>query len=715
MADIQIQKRNGKVILFDPQRITNAIFKAVESVGGTDFEQASQLSGLVQDYVILQDKNLIDIEEIQDMIEKVLIEEGHAKTAKSFILYRQKRKEMREAKSSTGVVDDCKLSLNAIKVLKARYLLKDENGKIIESPGDLFKRVAKTVASIEEKYGCDPLIAEKTFCEVMMDLNFLPNSPLLMNAGTKNAQLSSTFVLPIADTTEGVFSTLKNAATIHKRGGGTGFSFSRIRPRGDKVNQTFGAASGPLAFLSIYDNALEKIKQQGKRAGANMAVLRIDHPDILDFITCKESRDLINNFNLSVGITDEFIHALKNSEEYDLINPRNNDIVGRLNAKSTFDLLSTMAWKNGDPGIIFLDRINNKRSNPTPSLGLIETTSSCGEQPLQPYESAILGSINLSNHVTRESSGHDPFIDWEKLKITIHTAVHFLDNATDINEFHLPEIAQRVRKTRKIGLGVMGFADMLIKLRIAYNSSEAFNTADQVMQFIDNEARKASCKLAKTRGVFPYFEESILKNYGEEFHTRNATRTTISPTGTLSIIASCSPSIEPLFALSYLRKTAQFEMLEVNPLFEEVAKEEGFYSEDLLRKIALSGTLKDIDEVPNHIKEIFVTAMDLSPETHVAMQAAFQKHVDAAVSKTVNFPYSATVEDVKKVFELAYDLGCKGITIYRDGSRTMQVLTSFKREYVKEQKNEPKDEDKETFVYSSNNAPTIHKKLHTFR
>ncbi len=714
MTTKKIRKRTGEIVAFDANRITSAITKAVESVGGRDYETADQLSGLVQDYITLQDKEEYDVEEIQDIIEKVLIEEGHAKTAKSFILYRHKRKEMRQVKSSTGVIDDCKLSLNAIKILKARYLLRDSTGKIIESPGDLFRRCARVVAAVEERYGGDTQKTQKEFCELMMDLNFLPNTPLLMNAGTETQQISATFVLPVPDTTEGIFNTLKNAATIHKRGGGTGFSFSRIRPRGDKVDQTYGAASGPLAFLSIYDKALEKIKQRARRAGANMAVLRVDHPDILDFITCKESRDTINNFNLSVGITDEFMHALREGKEYNLINPRNNDVIGRLNAKSTFDLLATMAWKNGDPGIIFLDRINNKRSNPTPSLGLIKTTSSCGEQPLLPYESAILGSINLSNHVSRELAGHAPFIDWDKLKRTVQTAVHFLDNATDINEFHLPEIAERVRKTRKIGLGIMGWADMLIKLRIPYSSSEAIKTAEQIMQYIDNEARRTSCSLAKKRGVFPYFEESVFKHSQEEFRTRNATRTTISPTGTTSIIASCSPSIEPLFALSYLRKTSQFEMLEVNPLFEEVAKEEGFYSEELLRKIALSGSLKGINEVPDHIKDIFVTAMDLSPQTHVSMQAAFQKHIDSAVSKTVNFSYSATIEDVKKVFMLAYDMGCKGITIYRDGSRSMQVLTSFNREFVKEQKDE-EEEEKETFIFKSTHTPTIHKKLHTFQ
>jgi ribonucleoside-diphosphate reductase alpha chain len=671
----KVRKRTGEIVDFEPERINEAIYKALESVGEENEGLARALSGLVQDYLRLMNQDLIDIETVQDTIEKVLMEEGHIGTAKSFILYRQKRKEFREAKSSAGIVDDCKLGINAFKVLEARYLQKNEHGKTTETPKELFERVASAVAAVEAKYNANVEEAKDKFLKMMTNLEFLPNSPCLMNAGTDNGQISSVFSLPIEDSTESIFNALKNAAVIHRRGGGTGFSFSKIRPRADVVNKMQGVASGPISFLKIFDLAIGEIKQGGKRSGANMAILRIDHPDILDFITCKESHNTITNYNLSVGITDKFLEALQKEENYNLINPRNGEVVGQLNAKRTLDLLATMAWKNGDPGIVFLDRINSPRSNPCPQSGLIETTSPCGEQPLLPYESVILSSINLSIHVIKDSEKNILEIDWRRLRKTVHNAIHFLDNATEINKVPLHETSEIIKRNRKVGLGVMGWADLLIKLKMAYNSPEAIETADAVMKFINNEARAASCELAKVRGVFPNFYGSVYDNGKEYYRVRNAARTTISPTGTISIISSCSSSIEPLFALSYLRKTSQFEMLEVNPLFEEIAKEEGFYNEDLMRKIAQAGSVQDIPEIPEHIKKIFLTAMDLTPEDHVRMQATFQKHVDNAVSKTVNFPYYATVEDVRQVFLLAYQLGCKGITIYRDGSKDMQVLS----------------------------------------
>jgi len=671
----KVRNRNGELIDFDPEKITSAIFKAIQSVGGNDYQSAQELSGLVQDYLYISNQEIIDLETVQNTIEKVLIEEGQAETAKSFILYRQKRKEVREAKTRAGIVDDCKLGINAFKVIEARYLLKDENGRTVETPKEMFERVANHIASAEIHFGGNVDDAKEKFLRMMTSLEFMPNSPLLMNAGTENGQLSSVFSLPLDDTTEGIFTSLKHAAIIHQRGGGTGFSFSKIRPRGDVVNKMHGVASGPLAFLKIFDKAIGEIKQGGKRSGANMAILRVDHPDILDFITCKESQDIITNYNLSVGITDHFMEALQKSENYELINPRNGNVVGQLNAKRTLDLIATMAWKNGDPGIVFMDRINNPRSNPTPKLGDIETTSPCGEQPLLPYESVILGSINLANHVIKDLEKNAMVIDWHKLKRTVHNAVHFLDNATEFNVVPLAETAKIINGNRKIGLGVMGWADLLIKMKVPYNTEEAIETADKVMRLINDEARAASCNLAKKRGIFPNYHGSVYDNNQEFYRLRNASRTTISPTGTISIISSCSPSIEPLFALSYLRKTAQFEMLEINPLFEQIAKEEGFYNEDLMRNIAQQGSVQNIDEVPDNVKKIFLTAMDLTPEEHVKMQATFQKHVDNAVSKTVNFPYYATVEDVREVFLLAYELGCKGITIYRDGSKDGQVLS----------------------------------------
>ncbi len=675
----KIEKRDGKIIDFNPEKITTAIFKAAQSVGGEDYEMAKQLSGLVQDYLYIMEKEVVHVEEIQDLIEKVLIEEGHAKTAKSFILYRQKRKELREAKSFAGIVDDWKISLNALKILQGRYLQRDENGTIFESPKELLGRVCKHIAQAEKTFGGDEsavAAAQEKFFQLLCSLRFLPNSPLLMNAGTKEKLLSAIVALPIEDSVRSIYKTLSDAALYHQRGAGTGFSFSSLRPRGDIVNNTFGVANGPLEFLKVYDKALSKIKQRGRRPGANMAILRIDHPDILDFITCKERRDIITNFNLSVGITSTFMEAVKKNENYNVVNPRSGEVIGQLNAKRTFDLIATMAWKNGDPGIVFLDRLNNERSNPTPGIGKVETTSPCGEQALLPYESVVLGSINLSLHTIKDSEKKKYVIDWNKLKNTVHAAVHFLDNATEMNEFPLEESKKLVKGNRKIGLGVMGFADLLIKMRVAYNSSEALQLADAIMRFVNEEAQAASRSLAVGRGVFPNIYNSLYESAESFQQMRNASRTTISPTGTISLLAGCSQSIEPLYALSYLRKTPQFEMLEVNPLFEEIAKEEGFYNEALLRKISRRGSIQNMEEIPLEIRKIFVTAMDLSPEDHVRVQAAFQKHVDNAVSKTVNFPYYATVEDVAEVFMLAYELGCKGITIYRDGSHDGQVLTS---------------------------------------
>ncbi|MBT3298191.1 adenosylcobalamin-dependent ribonucleoside-diphosphate reductase [archaeon] len=673
---IKIKKRTGEVIDYDPGKITTAIYKAILSTGEKNENLASELAGLVQDYIFLMEEEAINVEIVQDLIEKILMEEGHSKVAKSFILYRQKRKELRDVKASSGVIDDCKLGINSFKIIETRYLNRDKTGKIIETPKGMFERVASHIALAEEQFGGDYEVVKEKFLNLMLNLEFLPNSPMLMNAGNINGQLSSVFCLPIKDSTESIFNALKDAAIIHQRGGGTGFSFSRIRPRADRVNNLLRVSSGPLAFLKIYDKALSEIKQGGRRAGANMAILRVDHPDILDFITCKESQEVITNFNLSIGLTNRFMEALQNEQNYDLINPRDNKPIGQLNAKRTLDLISTMAWKNGDPGIVFLDRMNNERSNPTPKLGIIETTSPCGEQPMLPYESVILGSINLSKHIIQGEEINRTEVYWDKLKGTVHSAVHFMDNAIEANNFHLTKTRNIVKGNRKFGLGIMGWADMLVKLKIPYNSQEALNYADTVMKFINDEARAASCDLAKKRGIFPNFEGSLYDNNNEYHRVRNATKTAISPTGTLSIIASCSPSIEPLFALSYLRKTSQYELLEVNPLFEKVAREEGFYDEDLMKNIAKAGSLQNVEGIPKHIKRIFLTSMDLSPEEHVRMQAAFQRHVDGAISKTVNIPYYSTVEDVKEIFLLAYKLGCKGITIYRDGSKDLQVLNS---------------------------------------
>ncbi len=572
------------------------------------------------------------------------------------------------------------LSSSSLKVLEKRYLKKDKEGRVTESPEDLFRRVARAVASVESRYGkaeTDASILEDRFYHLITSLKFLPNSPTLMNAGRRLGQLSACFVLPVEDSMDSIFEAVKNAALIHKSGGGTGFSFSKLRPNGDIVGSTKGVSSGPISFMTVFDSATEAIKQGGTRRGANMGILSVDHPDIMDFISAKDNSSQLNNFNLSVGLTDVFMKALKENGEYDLINPHNQKPVRKLMARDVFDSIVNHAWKNGEPGIIFMDRIN--QYNPTPAAGNIESTNPCGEQPLLPYESCNLGSINLSKFVNQSiAAGTDEDIstriDWDALRETVHLAVHFLDNVIDINRYPLDKIEQATKANRKIGLGVMGWADMLIQLGIPYNSVEASNLANDVMKFIQNEGKRQSSFLAVERGVFPNFDESV---YCEKMDLRNATVTTIAPTGTLSILAGCSSGIEPLFAVSFVRNVMEgTKLYEVNPHFEKIARERGFWSKELIEKIAEHGTLQDIEEVPDDVKKAFITAHDISPLDHVRMQAAFQKHVDNAVSKTVNFSHDATKKDVEDVYFLAYGLGCKGVTVYRDGSRDEQVLST---------------------------------------
>jgi len=701
----KIKKRNKKTEDFDPNKITSAIWKAAQSVGGQDQSRSQQLSDQVVKLINekFDQDNIPDVEQVQDLVEKVLIDHGHAKTAKAYILYRQRRRELREAKSMLGVDDDVKLPINSLKVLEGRYLMRDENRQVCETPKQLFQRVAANIASADEKYSDDPAKPTISFYNMMVTREFLPNSPTLMNAGTSIQQLAGCFVLPVEDSMNKIFDSIKYTALIHQSGGGTGFSFSRLRPKGDTVKSTGGIASGPISFMKVFNAATDVVKQGGKRRGANMGILRVDHPDIIDFITAKENESELANFNISVGLTKKFMEAVENDRDFELLNPRSKEPVSSLNARRLFNLIVTMAWKNGEPGIIFLDRLNSPITNPTPNIGEIESTNPCGEQPLLPFESCNLGSINLERHVK------DNQIDWDKLRDTVHRAVHFLDNVIDMNQYPLPQIAEMVKNNRKIGMGVMGWADMLIRLNIPYNSKEAVALAEKTMKFINDEAKIKSVELAKKRGTFPNFKSSTYDTGRPEDAVRNATRTTIAPTGSIGIIAGASSGIEPLFAISFIRKTPQFELLEVNPLFEEIARQRGFYTEELMKKIARKGSIQGIEEIPEDIRKVFVTAMDITPEDHIRMQAAFQKYVDNAVSKTINFPFDATTEEISDAYMLAWKLGCKGITIYRDGSRDLQVLNiergkkPKKPEPVQQPEDEP-EEKTESFTVSEDYA-----------
>jgi ribonucleoside-diphosphate reductase alpha chain len=668
-APTQIRKRDGSVQEFDVNKIEQAVYKALAATGTDDRRLAAELAAGVVESLSARLEPVPSVEEVQDIVEEVLMTRGRVNAAKAYILYRQQRSEVRRLKGIIGVKDDLKLTVNAVKVLERRYLLKDEAGNVVETPTGLFRRVAAAVAAVEKKLdaAADVATLEADFFGMMRRLDFLPNTPTLMNAGAPLGQLSACFVLPVEDSITGIFDTLKDMAVIHQSGGGTGFSFNRLRPKGDVVRSTHGVASGPVSFMKIFDAATAVMKQGGKRRGANMGILNADHPDIFEFVQSKSDGATLSNFNISVGATDAFLETVAKNGTWALTSPRTGREVRTVNAARLFDMIVANAWRTGDPGLIFLDEIN--RRNPTPQVGRFEATNPCGELPLLPYESCNLGSINLDKMVA------DGSIDWTKLEKTVRTAVRFLDDVIEANVFPLPEIEKITRGgNRKVGLGVMGFADALIRLGVPYNSEAALETGEKIISFIAAKAAAASTELAAVRGSFPNFQGSVYDRPGAPGR-RNATVLSIAPTGTISIIAGCSSGIEPLFALAFVRNVMEgTRLLEVNPLFEQTARERGFYSPELMEAIAARGTLREIDGIPDDIRRVFVTDWDIEPEWHVRMQAVFQKYVDNSVSKTVNLPAEAAPSDVRRIYSLAHELGCKGITVYRYGSKEQQVL-----------------------------------------
>ncbi|MEA1865555.1 MAG: adenosylcobalamin-dependent ribonucleoside-diphosphate reductase [Euryarchaeota archaeon] len=658
----KIIKRDGRIVNFKKEKITAAIHHATIAVNADDEKLAEKLADEVTTLIEERISGIPAVEDVQNIVEEVLVRHGLYEVAKAYILYRERRSEIRNAKKFFGVYDELKLTVNAIEVLKKRYLMKNEAGNIIETPDQMFKRVAKAVSGKSDE-------SEKEVYTVMRNLEFLPNSPTLMNAGTKLGQLSACFAIPIFDSIESIFDALKAMAIVQQSGGGSGFSFSRLRPKGDLVRSTMGGASGPVSFMRIFDVTTDVIKQGGRRRGANMGILNVNHPDILNFITSKSKEGVLTNFNISVSVDNDFMEAVKENREYELINPRNNKCVRSLSANDIFDLIGVMAWRTGDPGLVFLDEIN--AHNPTPEHR-IDSTNPCGEVPLLDWESCNLGSINLAKIIRNND------IDWEKLRSLTEIGVRFLDNVIDVNRYPLPQIAEMTRANRKIGLGAMGFAEMLLELEIPYNSEDALGLGRRLMKFITVEARTTSIELGGERGPFPNIDESVWKNT----NMRNATLTTIAPTGSISIIAGTTSGIEPLFAVSFVRNVLEHaRLIEVNPVFERVARERGFYSRDLMMRIAKTGSVQGLD-IPEDVRDVFVTALDIDPIWHVRMQAAFQEYVDNAISKTINLRKDATPGDVKKAFLLAHELKCKGITVYRYGSRAEQVLSFGESEYA---------------------------------
>ncbi len=685
MRITKIIKRDGREVEFSIDKLAGAIWKAGKETGEYDEKEAKRLAEITVALVekSLKDKELAQVEKVQDFVEQVLMAAGHYQTAKAYILYRAARSDERRVERIIGVKDDLDLSPNQLKVMRNRYLLKDQDGKVIETPSELFRRVAKNLAIVEKADKRKKVEAD--FYEVMSRLEFLPAGRTLNNAGTPQSQLANCFVLPVEDSMEGIFDSVKWMAMVHQRGGGTGFNFSRLRPKGDIVTKSSGGfATGPVSFMKVFDIATRQVMQGGKKRGANMGILNVDHPDILDFISAKSERGEIENFNISVGVTDDFMKAVDQDKDWHLRNQRTGEIVQTIRAKTLMGQLVSMAWRTGDPGLIFLDPIN--RNNPLlEKYGRIDATNPCGEQPLHPFDACNLGSINLARMVKSQIKNSQILkyeVDWERLKFVVRTGVRMLDDVIDACKYPLPQITETVQANRRIGLGVMGWADMLYQLRVPYDSEEGIKLARRIAKFIQDESWQMSMDLAKEKGVFPRWKESSFVKVGKK--VRNVAITTIAPTGSISMLSDASSGIEPVFALAFTKNVVEDSGLSyINKYFEnELAKSlwadgdtEHKVRDRIVREVAEAGSVAHISGVPEEVKSVYRTAHDIAPEWHVKMQAAWQKYTDNAVSKTINFPHSATIDDVESAYMNAWKSGCKGITIYRDGSKDVQILS----------------------------------------
>jgi len=674
----RIIKRDGREVQFVKDKLVAVLKRAGEEVGEYEEKEARRLAEIVVALLTKAKLVIPTVEQVQDVVEQVLMAAGHYQTAKAYILYREKRSQERRIERQLGVKDDLDLSVNQLKVMESRYLMKDEDGRVVETPSELFRRVAKNLAKVEKKNLRVKI--EEDFYQKMSRLEFLPAGRTLNNAGTPQSQLANCFVLPVEDSMEGIFDAVKWMAMVHQKGGGTGFNFSKLRPRGDVVTKsTGGFATGPVSFMKVFDIATRQVMQGGKKRGANMGILNIDHPDIMEFITAKQETGEIENFNISVGVTDAFMRAVEEDGEWKLRNPRSKEVVTTTQARSLFNQLVTLAWRTGDPGLIYLDPIN--RNNPLKeACGRIEATNPCGEQPLHPFDACNLGSINLGVHVKRE--GRKTEVDWEKLAETVRVGVRMLDNVIDVCRYPLPQITRTVRNNRRIGLGVMGWADMLYQLRVAYDSKEGVGLARKVAKFIQDMSWEMSEKLAKEKGVFPLWNESSFAQSGRK--VRNVAITTIAPTGSISMLADTSSGIEPVFALAYTKNVVEEAGLTyLNKYFRRELEEAKWADGDpehkvrdrIVRDVMRTGTLAGVSGVPGDVQQFYRTAHDIYPSWHVEMQAAWQKYTDNAVSKTINFPHTATIEEVAEVYMSAWKAGCKGITVYRDGSKDTQILS----------------------------------------